>query len=157
MTRGGKLYLLPKSAHRTCARDSGSLLPTPTANTYGSNQGGAAGRTGKVLYSLESMAKRGMFPTPNSRDWKDTGVTQGNRKSPNLGTVVARMYPTPTKSSANGAGSHGTGGDNLQTVIGGKLNPTWVEWLMGWPLGATDLKPLETDKYREWCRKHGKD
>jgi hypothetical protein len=23
----------------------------------------------------------------------------------------------------------------------------WVEWLMGWPLGWTDLKPLETDKY----------
>ena len=29
---------------------------------------------------------------------------------------------------------------------GGKLNPTWVEWLMGWPLEWTDLKPLETDK-----------
>ena len=28
----------------------------------------------------------------------------------------------------------------------GRLNPTWVEWLMGWPLGWTDLKPLETDK-----------
>ena len=26
----------------------------------------------------------------------------------------------------------------------GKLNPTWVEWLMGFPLGWTDLKPLET-------------
>jgi hypothetical protein len=31
-------------------------------------------------------------------------------------------------------------------VVGGKLNPTWTEWLMGWPLGWTDLKPLETDK-----------
>ena len=30
---------------------------------------------------------------------------------------------------------------------GGKLNPMWVEWLMGWPLGWTDLKPLETDKF----------
>ena len=29
---------------------------------------------------------------------------------------------------------------------GGKLNPTWTEWLMGWPLGWTDLKPLEMDK-----------
>ena len=33
-----------------------------------------------------------------------------------------------------------------QTNNGGSLNPTWVEWLMGWPLGWTDLKPLETDK-----------
>jgi hypothetical protein len=30
---------------------------------------------------------------------------------------------------------------------GGPLNPAWVEWLMGWPLGWTDLKPLATDKY----------
>ena len=29
---------------------------------------------------------------------------------------------------------------------GGKLNPLWTEWLMGWPIGWTDLKPLETDK-----------
>ena len=29
---------------------------------------------------------------------------------------------------------------------GGKLNPLWTEWLMGWPLGWTDLKPLEMDK-----------
>ena len=28
----------------------------------------------------------------------------------------------------------------------GVLNPVWVEWLMGWPLGWTDLKPLETAK-----------
>ena len=31
---------------------------------------------------------------------------------------------------------------------GGRLNPTWVEWLMGWPLGWTDLEPLEMDKYQ---------
>lgn len=30
----------------------------------------------------------------------------------------------------------------------GQLNPAWVEWLMGWPAGWTDLKPLETDKFR---------
>ena len=30
----------------------------------------------------------------------------------------------------------------------GQLNPSWVEWLMGWPIGYTDLKPLETDKFR---------
>lgn len=40
---------------------------------------------------------------------------------------------------------------------GGSLNPTWVEWLMGWPLGWTDLRPLATDKFHEWRRKHGAD
>jgi hypothetical protein len=32
--------------------------------------------------------------------------------------------------------------------LNGALNPTWVEWLMGWPLGWTDLQPSATDKYR---------
>ena len=30
------------------------------------------------------------------------------------------------------------------SLIGGKLNPTWVEWLMGFPTGWTDLKDSET-------------
>jgi hypothetical protein len=38
---------------------------------------------------------------------------------------------------------------------GGKLNPTWTEWLMGWPLEWTDLKPLGTDKYPCAQQQHG--
>ena len=37
----------------------------------------------------------------------------------------------------------------------GRLNPEWVEWLMGWPVGWTDLKPLGMDKFREWQQQHG--
>jgi hypothetical protein len=37
----------------------------------------------------------------------------------------------------------------------GPLNPDWTEWLMGWPIGHTGLKPLETDKFREWQQQHG--
>ena len=39
--------------------------------------------------------------------------------------------------------------------ITGRLNPTWVEWLMGWPLGWTDLKPLATDKSHCVQQPHG--
>jgi hypothetical protein len=38
---------------------------------------------------------------------------------------------------------------------GGKLNPTWTEWLMGWPLEWTDLKPLEMDKSHYALQPHG--
>ena len=38
----------------------------------------------------------------------------------------------------------------------GPLNPTWVEWLMGWPLGWTDLHASATDRFRQWCDSHGK-
>jgi len=44
----------------------------------------------------------------------------------------------------------------LADQVGGKLNPVWVEWLMGWPLGWTDLKPLGTDKFQQWQQQHGR-
>jgi len=43
----------------------------------------------------------------------------------------------------------------LADQVGGKLNPQWVEWIMGWPLGWTDLKPLAMDKFQQWQRQHG--
>ena len=43
----------------------------------------------------------------------------------------------------------------LNAEIGGALNPTWVEWLMGWPLGWTDCAASETDRFQQWLRSHG--
>ena len=98
-----------------------------------------------------------LLPTPQSRDWKDTGPTQGNRNSINLGTWVHR-YPTPTGSDLKHKRTrYKQGGRALSYVIGGKLNPNWVEWLMGWPVGWTDCEPLETGKFQSWlqqCSKH---
>lgn len=107
------------------------------------------------------------FPTPTSRDWKDSGPSQGNRKSPNLGTIASR-FPTPrTKGMCGGTGSYRKMKDleakgiisseerrQMTAGSGGQLNPTWVEWLMGWPLEWTALKPLATDKYRLWQQLH---
>ncbi len=49
-----------------------------------------------------------------------------------------------------------TGGSENPNLPPAKLNPTWVEWLMGWPLGWTDLKPLEMDKFHLWQHSHSK-
>ena len=82
-------------------------------------------------YSLE------MWPTPRCQMTRQVRVrtdVQAGHKS-NLEEVVAvRM------------------GSKLPT--GGHLNPTWVEWLMGWPLEWTDLKPLEMDKFHLWQQQH---
>lgn len=59
------------------------------------------------------------------------------------------LLPTPTAHNAKeGAypAEYKRKTPTLATHAGGKLNPMWVEWMMGWPLGWTDLKPLETDK-----------
>ena len=36
-----------------------------------------------------------------------------------------------------------------------RLSPDWTEWLMGWPIGHTDLKPLGMDRFREYVQQHG--
>jgi len=174
--RGGRGDLI--QAVRGNPNSHYKMFPTP----YGlsGNQGQGDGEFGKAIRQ---------WPTPNQRDWKDTGATQGNRKSPNLGTVV--HWPTPTASmvtmadmeqaryagnkganrptyqeakamwatptaSTGGPEPEGKTGRKLVTQVGGQLNPTWVEWLMGWPLGWTDCAVSATDKFREWQRSHGK-
>jgi len=74
-----------------------------------------------------------------------------------LGMAV-KMWPTPTAALATG-GQVSRGGKRkgellLAGMAGGKLNPTWVEWLMGWPLEWTDCDPLGTGKFRRWLRLH---
>jgi hypothetical protein len=134
-----------------------------------------------VRHSLDSMARQGLWPTPrssdtngpglhgdggmdlrtavllvptpNSRDWKDSGPTQGERHTPNLGTAV-HLLPTPNARDHKGmpgAGSRANGGRqaSLPVSVGsGRLNPTWVEWLMGFPLGWTDCAASATPSSR---------
>ena len=52
-----------------------------------------------------------------------------------------KMWPTPT--SHPGRIRHGRWiTEQLANQVGGSLNPTWVEWLMGFPLGWTALERL---------------
>jgi hypothetical protein len=104
---------------------------------------------------LERLTKEigcGLWPTPTvcgNYNRKGASATSGD----GLATAV-KMWPTPQAQDAKHSGKNTENrinqGRQLQLAhtagIGGKLNPTWVEWLMGWPLGWTDLKPLETDK-----------
>jgi hypothetical protein len=34
------------------------------------------------------------------------------------------------------------------------LNPAFVEWLMGWPIGLTDCERSATASFRSWLRQH---
>ena len=93
-------------------------------------------------------------PTPHgfSKDGKSNGPS-GNE----LGRAVNRM-PTPTRHNAKECNAPSESERNTPTLaaqVGGSLNPMWVEWLMGWPVGWTDLQPLEMGKFRRWLRLHG--
>jgi hypothetical protein len=106
------------------------MFPTPIATTYGTNKGGAAGRTGKERMSLQTLASRNQWPTPIASDAK--GSLGAKRGDGNPKTHLAR-----------------------EAASCGQLNPTWVEWLMGWPTEWTALEPLEMAKFQEWRRQHG--
>lgn len=93
------------------------------------------------------------WPTPRAQEWKDvvTSLPPSRIKDKgkdNLTQRVARslLYPTPTARMGKAPSNTETrqGAPDLQTVVGGQLNPLWVEWLMGFPIGWTDLNALET-------------
>jgi DNA (cytosine-5)-methyltransferase 1 len=98
----------------------------------------------------------GYWPTPTvcgNYNRKGASKTSGD----GLATAV-RMWPTPTAHNAKETNAPSESARNTPTLAaqaGGPLNPDWVEWLMGWPIGHTALKPSETDKYRNAEQQHG--
>lgn len=107
-----------------------------------------------------SVTECGSWATPQARDYRSGQATRwlDSRRSRNLNDQVA-MFPTPKASDHNKRGivkpvsRNGLPGA-VGSGIGGQLNPNWVEWLMGWPVGWTDLKPLETDRFQQWLEVH---
>jgi hypothetical protein len=163
MMRNGAVYQR-KMLERPIKGTGSGLLPTPSANSYGTNQGGGTGRKGKVRPSLQTMAKQNKWPTPMNVDHRDLSI-KAVQKADLMNQQVRLSgrvkWPTPKvggmklrKQSCNDATEEGV--KSMRSGHGGQLNPTWVEWLMGWPEGWTDLKPLAMDKCQEWLRQHGR-
>lgn len=107
-----------------------------------------------------SATESGLWPTPLASDWKRNGSPQDiARKSPSLGAMV-RLWPTPICNDAIKRGDLRKSpqylGGAAQAADGrlGQLNPMWVEWLMGWPIDWTELRPLEMARFHEWQRQH---
>jgi hypothetical protein len=113
-----------------------------------------------VVHGLEWPPKSEMFPSPNARDYK--GWSPGHKRAENLrnsldfcieGAVKLKKvetFPTPQEDDASnvfpkenrrislvGVVNDSTG--NNPSAPLGQLNPNWVEWLMGFPIGWTDL------------------
>jgi len=89
-----------------------------------------------------------LWPTPTARDYKDglkPRIRNGKIQRDTLGRAVA-IWPTPVASGGLDGGAHSRATmrklDNTPYEVPptGKLNPQWVEWLMGFPIGWTDLE-----------------
>ena len=98
--------------------------PGPSGNELGS---GAAG------YSTESGRHSGTTLTDAVVRFRSPQARDGDQRGPS----------SPDRRKEQG---HSV---SLHDQIGGSLNPTWVEWLMGFPLGRTDSVPSVTRSSRK--------
>jgi hypothetical protein len=162
MTRSGTAFQLQPLAPLTGGTAFGSW-PTPHGICQpGPRQPGPSGNElGRAVNHAETWG------TPTSRDWKDVGDMTNVPTNGLLGRqVLERTWPTPKASDSRRdpgqASRWGPGNSqrsNLKDALRyrqaeagqpttGSLNPTWVEWLMGFPLGWTDLEVSETRSSR---------
>lgn len=131
-----------------------------------------------VVKRIPANTPSGNWPTPTCADaftdkLKSSQQQEGSMHSVNLSQAV-KMWPTPAASemrtmdkeqlierrekakakakNGNGFGLNLGNAMTMEGEVGGQLNPDWVEWLMGWPIGWTSMEPLNPDRFRAWLR-----
>jgi hypothetical protein len=107
-----------------------------------------------TVTSLQVAAK--LWPTPSARDWKDgrcsdTTWAKGSRP---LNEAALWRTPQARDGQERGASSPDRREEqghsiSLHDQIGGQLNPTWVEWLMGYPTEWTACAAWATRSFRQ--------
>lgn len=112
---------------------------------------------------LTSGTGSGLWQTPTVQDANGRdrhNQLDGSTRPSLLGQV--RIWPTPTATQYKGwskGHNRADSNDRLdytierqahQAQVPGKLNPDWVEYLMGWPISWTSVEPLKSDKILGW-------
>jgi hypothetical protein len=167
LMRGGECWE-QRTLEQTIRGTGSGLSPNGLDSFHTPNTNGLDGGSNSRRALRKKMQS---WPTPCATDYKGSGQTGQLRDrldyAAERGATKSKTYnwPTPrTKGMCGGTGSwellkKNTSIEEARKMgagNGGQLNPTWVEWLMGWPLGWTDLKPLETDKSPCVPQEHGK-
>lgn len=142
-----------KHGKSLCAEVNARMWPTIRATD------GDRGGRGDLIQAIRGNPNSHyrLWQTPVADDAMDREKGKWNsRGEPKLSAQV-KLWPTPTvcgNHNRKGASKHS--GDGLATVAGGSLNPTWVEWLMGWPTEWTASKHWVTVKSRSKRQSLGK-
>jgi hypothetical protein len=102
--------------------------PTPTATESGFNRSNSP--NAKIRPSLRMIARKGLWPTTAARDYRGAGSKEGYHRR-----------RQGHQQSLNEEVVHGISGAGQ-----GQLNPDWVESLMGFPTGWTDLSDGQQDQ-----------
>ena len=148
--------------HR-CLFDEDLLWSSVTLPKWGSMHGGVCWALTMSEVRIDGRGS-GFWATPTVACATGGQTSRGGDRSGELLlSGQAKQWPTP-KSSPSGpdyarANRPESGGDDTATAVARStpwaLNPDWVEWLMAWPIGWTDLNPLATVRFRSWLQLHG--
>jgi len=163
LMRSGVVYRR-RTAERPINGSGCGYWPTPRNNT--------GPDTSKRNLSLDGAVL--LFPTPRAEDSQCSGGHRGKDDTlyglickPKAGTMAdmnqarfawsdqrRQIWSTPTATDAikGGKVSPRPGAMGLSEQTGGQLNPTWVEWLMGWPRNWTNLERINRDDFDKWLQ-----
>lgn len=133
-----------------------------TPNATDGSHGGPNARDSNGGLHLTAQVLR-YWPTPRANDAEKRGLIANDLR--NGLPAAALHWPTPTARDYRSQHAedslaftermkHPRGVNMVEELQRrgeiGQLNPTWVEWLMCWPLGWTSLDPLPKERYEEW-------
>jgi len=124
MTRNGVLYQQPDWVPIISEKELSSW-PTPTASDHIERKSTQQTHNSRHSLNLQDAVKRWPTPTTQEVEHPNAVWNQNLRRVSSSGT-------THSMGLADAA--------QMSSPNGGKLNPTWVEWLMGFPTGWTDLE-----------------
>ena len=137
----------PANLREQVCEETMRLWPTPTAGQCGmtATTGGRPIEKSTKLSTQVYLAEQAkLIPTPTARCGQSP--CKHGQGGPDLATYI-ESFPTPIASDWKNRGCKDARQNRqcqLQTTVGGQLNPTWVEWLMGFPIGWTNLDASET-------------
>ena len=104
-----------------------------------------------------------IYLAPRTREREFGWLPTPTKFDGNLGLTKLEESYTENKTTGIWSKIAGTGNTfriflgKLYWIVFGKLMPPVVpEYLMMWPIGWTELKPLGTDKFQQWLDSHGK-
>ena len=137
---------------------TGKMWPTPKASAAGPD----FAKMDRSATGISLATAVAMMPTPTVHgNYNRKGMSKNSGDG--LATFVAK-FPTPCAQDAKNStlpvslrdrdsipGYLLTNGEQP----GGQLNPDWVEWLMGWPVGWSQLSKLTPKNYENWRAKNG--
>lgn len=102
---------------------------------------------------------------PRWATWGPAGAFQQQTWALTTNATVSGLLRTPMASDNRNRGNVSNPSIQRRMRIGkqvslsmlfeGEMCPSCVEAMMGWPIGWSDLAPLETDKFRQWWQAHG--